>query len=87
MGGYLRVPLKGYHKGSSKGVHKGSGIPEVRGTLFLGPYNKDPTIWGTRLGSLILGKSQMTLICRGPVPLYNKTLCGKYMNPKPLKPV
>ena len=24
---------------------------KIRGTLFWGPYNKDPTIWGTILGS------------------------------------
>ena len=31
------------------------GASENRGTLFGGPYNKDPTIWGTILGSPILG--------------------------------
>ena len=30
-----------------------------RGTLFWGPYNKDPTIWGTILGSPIFGNSHM----------------------------
>ena len=27
-------------------------FPKIRGTLFWGPYNKDPTIWGTILGLL-----------------------------------
>ena len=31
------------------------GVSENRGTLFWGPYNKDPTISGTRLGSPIFG--------------------------------
>ena len=31
----------------------------MRGTLFLCPYNKDPTIWGTLLGSPIFGNSRM----------------------------
>ena len=31
---WFRVPLKGYCKG----------FPKIRGTLFWGPYNKDPTI-------------------------------------------
>ena len=30
-------------------------FPKTRGTLFWGPYNKDPTIKGTILGSLIFG--------------------------------
>ena len=28
-------------------------FPKIKGTLFWGPYNKDHTIWGTRLGSPI----------------------------------
>ena len=31
------------------------GLSEDEGTLFWGPYNKDPTIKGTILGSPILG--------------------------------
>ena len=27
-------------------------FPKIRGTLFWGPYNKDPIFWGTILGSL-----------------------------------
>ena len=27
-------------------------FPRIRGTLIGGPYNKDPTIWGTILGPL-----------------------------------
>ena len=27
------------------------GVSHNKGTLFWGPYNKDPTIWGTILGS------------------------------------
>ena len=33
---YLRVPSKGYWKGLE--------FPEIRGTLFWGPYKKGPTI-------------------------------------------
>ena len=32
-------------------------FPKIRGTLFWGPYNKDPTIWGTILGPPIFGNS------------------------------
>ena len=35
------------------------GFPTIRGTLFWGPYNKDPTISGIRLGSPIFGNSHM----------------------------
>ena len=36
-------------------------FPKIRGTLFGGPYNnKDPTIWGTILGSPIFGNSQVS---------------------------
>ena len=39
-------------------------FPKIRGTLFGGtlfggPYNKDPTIQGTILGSPIIGNSQL----------------------------
>ena len=30
-------------------------FPKTRGTLFWGPYNKDPTIQATILGSPIFG--------------------------------
>ena len=42
--GTLLVPL---HKGlldSFKGLYEGLGFPEMQGTLFWGPYNKDPNI-------------------------------------------
>ena len=46
--GYLRVPLKGYYKGTIRVTLKGSirvlEFPKMRGTLFWGPCNKDPTI-------------------------------------------
>ncbi|CAE7812270.1 unnamed protein product [Symbiodinium sp. CCMP2592] len=35
------------------------GVSENRGTLFWGPYNKDPTIQGTILGSPIFGNSHL----------------------------
>ena len=31
----------------------------MRGTLFGGPYKKDPTIWGALLGSPSFGNSQV----------------------------
>ena len=34
-------------------------IPKIRGALFWGPYNKDPTIWGSILGSPIFGNSRI----------------------------
>ena len=46
--GTLGFPLKGYYKGTIrvpfKGLYKGLEFPEIRGTVFGGPYNKDPTI-------------------------------------------
>ena len=38
------------------------GVSEIRGTLFGGPSNKDPTIQGTVLGSHIFGISHMIVI-------------------------
>ena len=35
------------------------GVSENRGTSFWCPYNKDPTIQGTRLGSPIFGHSHI----------------------------
>ena len=32
-------------------------FPKIWGTLFWGPYNRDPTIWGTILGFPIFGNS------------------------------
>ena len=31
----------------------------MRGSLFWGPYNRDPTIWGTILGSPLFGNSHI----------------------------
>ena len=38
-------------------------FPKIEGTLFWGPYNKDPTISGTILGSPIFGNSHTLLSC------------------------
>ena len=35
------------------------GVSEKKGYLICGPYNKDPTIWGTIEGSPIFGNSQI----------------------------
>ena len=32
-------------------------FPKIRGTLFWGPCDKDPTVWGAILGSPIFGNS------------------------------
>ena len=37
-----------------------SEFPEIRGTLFWGPENEDPTIQGTIVGSSIFGNSHVT---------------------------
>ena len=46
--GYVRVPLKGYYKGTIRvplrGYNKGLEFPKLGDTLCGGPYNKDPTI-------------------------------------------
>ena len=34
-------------------------FPKIRVPYFGGPYNKDPTIWGTILGSPIFGNSHI----------------------------
>ena len=34
-------------------------FPKIRGTLFWGPYNNEPTISGTILGSPIFGNSHL----------------------------
>ena len=68
--GYLRVPLKGYYKGtimgSSKGLYKSLKFLQIRGTLVWGPQNRDPTIQGTVLGSPIFGNPPMTGILSLP---------------------
>ena len=35
------------------------GVSENGGTLFGGPYNKDPTIWGPTFASPIFGNSHI----------------------------
>ena len=45
------------YKGSLKGLYKGLEFPKIRGTLFWGPFNKDPSILGIILGSPICGNS------------------------------
>ena len=42
-GSFLRVTIR-VSKGSFKGLYKGLEFPTIRGTLFGGPYNKDPTV-------------------------------------------
>ena len=47
--------------GSVRGLSSNGPIrefPKIRGIFFWGPYNKDPTIWGTILGSPIFGNSR-----------------------------
>ena len=51
--GTIRVPLKG----SIKGLE----FPKIRGTLLWGPYNKDPTIQSTILGSPFFGNPALAL--------------------------
>ena len=45
--GSFKGILKRSLKGSIRGSIRGFRFPNIRGTLFGGPYNKDPTIWGT----------------------------------------
>ena len=47
------------------------GVSENRGTLFWGPYSKDPTIQGAILGSPIFGNSQ---VLRSPQRPFNGAL-------------
>ena len=35
------------------------GVSEIRGTVFWGPHDRDPTILGAILGSPIFGNSHM----------------------------
>ena len=53
-------------------------FPKIWGTLFWGPYNKDPTIQGTMLGSPIFGNSHGAEPPRplGPHPKPSKTVTG-----------
>ena len=54
-------------------------FPKIRGTLFWGPYNKDPSILGTILGTPIFGNSHIDSTY-GPKALYNMVF-----KPKSLK--
>ena len=40
------------------------GVSHNKGTIFWGPQIKDPTIWGTILGSPIFGNPQIGNPCR-----------------------
>ena len=41
------------------------GVTENRGSLFGGPYNKDPTIYGSIFGPPIFGNSHMNNCYQG----------------------
>ena len=41
-------------------------FPEIKGTLVWGPYNKDPTIFGTILGVPIFGNPHVVTEERDP---------------------
>ena len=50
------------------------GVSHNKGTLNWGPYNKDPTICGTILGSPIFGNPQIggkSRVCRSAVPVFD----------------
>ena len=66
-------------------------VPKIRGCLILGPYNKDPTISGTILGSPIFGKKvsgtgvlhqvrmfEPTVLYRNQMQMEQVALAGKY---------
>ena len=66
------MSTQGFRKGKrllarypSPGKHEGGLIwdfPTIRGTLFWGPYNQDPIIWGgTIFGSPIFGNPHMMI--------------------------
>ena len=42
--GSFKGLLYGYYEGSFKGLYKGLEFPKIRGTVFWGPYLKDPII-------------------------------------------
>ena len=86
--GSFKVLLKGYYKGSFQGLYKGVEFPQIRGTLFWGPYNEDPILFRvfsetpkylskrgrTRLVTPLLPKVKISSECK---PLFTP-------NPKPL---
>ena len=45
-------------------------LPKIRGTLFWGPYTKDPTIQGTIVGSSIFGNSHVCVCARVDMYIY-----------------
>ena len=64
------------------------GVSENQGYLILGPYNKDPTIWGTILGSPVFGNSHIGAVIGSWGPLYYnynteppKNSIGNYLAP------
>ena len=38
------------------------GFPKIIGTIYVGPYNEDPFIWGSILGSPYLGKLPLVVL-------------------------
>ena len=59
-------------------------FPKTGGTLFWGPYNKDPTIEGTILGSPIFGNPHIYPPTQrnGALPCTLRTLCSALLNPE-----
>ena len=50
-------------------------FPKIRGTLYFGgPYNKDPTIEGTIVGSPIFGKSHIRLLTVSLYTVFQRVL-------------
>ena len=56
------------------------GVSENRGTLFGGPYNKDPTIYGTILGSPIFGNSHIKVHSALPIGPKVAPFGGSYLD-------
>ena len=60
--GFL-LPFFGLRSGGrafwSESMKGDLGVSHNKGTLFWGPYNKDPTIWGTILGSPLFGNPHL----------------------------
>ena len=45
-------------------------FPKIRSTLFWGPYNEDPTVWGTILGPLFSETSTSEVEAGNPSNLH-----------------
>ena len=58
-------------------------FPKIRGTLFWGPYNKDPTVSGAILRSPISGNSQIGPVAETPKPS-KPSSCHPHPSPKAL---